>query len=76
MSNGEVCCILGVCCPPAKRRGTMIAHLAADTGVSTAHAEAAVDWVLERFDLGPKGFVTPLVRHIAEQARLHPHDDD
>ncbi len=81
MSNGEVCCILGICCPPdaaraklaeqlgrsmAATRGTVVSP---SGGVPTAYAEAAADYVLSNFDLAPKGTLQPLVDYIVSHVK-------
>ena len=62
--NGEVCCILGVCCPPGSARQTnalagelVKARVCSEIGEATAIAS----WLLANFDLGPKGTVQPLL---------------
>ena len=69
MSNGEVCCLLGVCCPPASRRVRAVAVISADTGLSTAEAEKAFDWFDVRFDFAAKGTLQPLIDDIVKQAK-------
>jgi hypothetical protein len=41
MSNGEVCCLLGICCPPEKQREAVMA-LAHKFKIGDA--EAFCDW--------------------------------
>lgn len=55
MSNGEVCCILGLCCPPAAARTALVKELVKASGAETAYAEKCADYVLEHFDLAPHG---------------------
>lgn len=71
MSNGEVCCILGVCCPPVARRDKSIAKIAADTGLTITDASLVFDWFDVRFDFAKKGTLQPLIDHIAASARAH-----
>ena len=47
MSNGEVCCILGVCCPPASRRVKLISALETDAALGRDEADRAADWIIE-----------------------------
>lgn len=70
--NGEVCCILGICCPPDERRTKVVKALAQDLGWSDDDAAAAFDWFAERVDFGPKGTVQPGIDAVAEMARAHP----
>jgi hypothetical protein len=72
MSNGEVCCILGVCCPPERRRDVLAASLVRDVGCDQKDAVEIADWVVERFDLAPRGTLDPLIEAISEMARKHP----
>jgi hypothetical protein len=63
--NGEVCCILGVCCPPGSvgqvnSLATELVKAKVCDEVNEAHAIAA--WIYENFDLGPKGLVQPLLK--------------
>lgn len=74
MSNGEVCCILGICCPPAEARAKLIqqfkaaavttSNASAAVNMSDGHLEACADYVLNTFDLAPKGTLSPLVDYI------------
>jgi hypothetical protein len=54
MSNGEVCCILGVCCPPASEaQRTALEHMVAKhlgCKHDAPEAKAAADRVLAKFD--------------------------
>lgn len=71
--NGEVCCILGVCCPQGstEQRDALATELVKDA-VCSEHDEAknVAAWVLKHFDLAPpgslsvfKGEIARLVRH-------------
>jgi hypothetical protein len=72
MSNGEVCCILGVCCPPEERRERAVTQIANETGTTATDAGVVFDWFDSRFDFAPKGMLQPLIDRIAEDARTHP----
>lgn len=71
--NGEVCCILGICCPPnsARQREALEKELLAD-GVceNEAHAKKVATFVLKHFDLAPAGSLSTLKASIAEMARV------
>jgi hypothetical protein len=70
--NGEVCCILGICCPPnsAEQTNALAAELVKDKVCSeNPEAHKVAHWVLKHFDLAPKGTVAPLVTEIARMAR-------
>lgn len=70
--NGEVCCILGVCCPPnsSAQSGALATELVKD-GVCTERAEAEhiAAWMFTHFDLAPAGTLSPLVTAIAKMAK-------
>ena len=70
--NGEVCCILGVCCPPnSNRQSSALAGEMVKDGVcgEVKEAKAIAEWLFEHFDLGPKGTVTPLLQAGAKLQR-------
>lgn len=70
MSNGgRPCCLLGVCCAAVERRGEFVKELVHDLDHTEAQAAAVADWILEHFDLAPKGTLQPLVDAIADLAR-------
>lgn len=72
--NGEVCCILGVCCPPlsAGQRDAMVKEMMAD-GVcdDAAEAKRVAGWVLKHFDLAPAGTLAPFKREMAKVIEKH-----
>jgi len=74
MSNGEVCCILGVCCPPAERKQKVVKAMADDLSISETAAVAAFEWFASRVDFVPKGTGQPGIDAVAAMARAHPHD--
>lgn len=74
MPNGEVCCLLAVCCPPERRREKFVKALVKD-GQNEAAATAFVDWTLERFDLAPKGTMDELISAVGMMARAHGADE-
>ena len=71
--NGEVCCILGICCPPAstQRRGALVKQLVTDLPTPIT-PEAVADWILANFDLAPKGTLQPFVDRVVAMARTKP----
>lgn len=79
MSDDEkVCCVLGICCPAgstAQRlalRDAMEAFLDTGNG-SPAGPGAYADYVLDHYDLAPKGSMTALTqmfRHAAKAGKL------
>ena len=76
MSNGEVCCILGVCCPPAEARVKLVSEFQKVSGYDADGCEKIVAFLDDRFDFAPKGTVQPLIDAIAAMARAHKSDHD
>ena len=71
--NGEVCCILGVCCPAdsQERLKAMTKTIVTDTGVSEEHAAPFAEWLIEHFDLAPKGSLQGFKDAIVKMVRHH-----
>lgn len=71
MSNGEVNCILQVCCPAGSVQAVdaLAAHLAGAIGCAEAEARPYAQCVIEHFDLAEKGTLAPLKASIARLAR-------
>lgn len=72
--NGEVCCVLGICCPPAsaKQQSALARQIVKDyPQVPMGIAEQAAAWMLKNFDLAPVGSLTGIKRDIAKIAREH-----
>ncbi len=71
MSNGEVCCILGVCCPPdsATQVSSFANELAKDTGAPAEYCAKIAAQVLKDYDLAPKGSLQAFKDHIAAMVR-------
>ena len=83
--NGEVCCILGICCPPgsAKQAEALAKEMAkdmrngADAFSSDSFSAVEIEkfsqwasaWTLKHFDLAEAGTLQPLVQAIANRAR-------
>lgn len=68
--NGEVCCILGICCPPEQRTAALAQELVNDGVVGTmAEAHAVAAYIFKHFDLAPAGALLPLVQQVAQHAR-------
>lgn len=57
MSNGEFCCAIGLCCPPASptRKSALVNELAHGTGCDPAEMDKVADWLIENVDMAPKG---------------------
>lgn len=78
MSNGAANCYLAVCCPPdsdAQRqalRSTYHKESGRSSVVRRAGADDALDWILQNFDLAPKGTLQPFKDAIAKLARENP----
>ncbi len=71
--NGEVCCILGVCCPAesSERQSALAKTIKKDVGLTDQAAGAVADWMIEHFDLAPKGTLHGYANAIAEMVRRH-----
>ncbi len=72
MSNGEFCCAIGLCCPPASaaRRSALINELTHGTNdVGPAALEQIADWLIENVDMLPKGAID--LPTIAKAIRKH-----
>lgn len=76
--NGEVCCILGICCPPEQRAEALAVEMVKD-GVFTAidgqsrrteaaQAAKAAEYIFKHFDLVPAGTGVPLMKAAAAHA--------
>jgi hypothetical protein len=77
MSNGDVCCILGICCPPdsASQVSAFANELQHDTGAPAEYCAQIAAQVLKDYDLAPKGLLQPLKDRIATMARAQaPHE--
>ena len=82
--NGEVCCILQVCCPPEERAAALAKEMKKDgignkdemlTEVEADKArQEFANYVFKNFDLAPAGTLAPLVKSIADVAvKAHEH---
>jgi len=74
--SDPACCILAVCCPPgshAQRKALADAldfgALDEPTTLGRTVAEQHADWILDNFDLAPKGTLDGLKTSIAELVR-------
>lgn len=67
--NGEVCCILGVCCPARslEQRAALAHELA--RAFPTIDAPAVAEWLLTQFDLAPADTLTDFKNAVARMAR-------
>ncbi len=77
MSNGEVCCILGICCPPESgaQENALTHEIIKDLGWELTEAQEMARWIVGRFDLAPRGLLAPLLAEVADQARKHPRHE-
>lgn len=75
--SDPVCCILAVCCPPGsdRQRAALAealdgAQLDAEGGIGErSKARIHADWIIDHFDLAPKGTLDPLKEQIARMAK-------
>lgn len=73
MSNGEFCCAIGLCCPPASasRRSALINELSHGMAERshTPHDETlghVADWLIENVDMAPAGSLEPLIEALTQ----------
>jgi hypothetical protein len=72
--NGEVCCILGVCCPPLSSEQTdaLARELVKDrVCAEMVDAKRIARWTLKHFDLAPAGSLVALKSALAGLVREH-----
>lgn len=71
--NGEVCCILGICCPPNSeaQREALARELVKDGLAHPREASGLAEWILKHFDLAPAGSLVGLKAAITTMARAH-----
>lgn len=74
--SDPVCCILAVCCPGGSDRQREALAEALDAayredpnGVDRTTARQHADWILDHFDLAPKGTLDPLKQEVARLAK-------
>lgn len=69
MGDPVVCCILGICCPPAKQRTAFVRYLADRVGLSDKDAESTADVILADFDLVEKGTLNAFIESVNKHSR-------
>jgi len=52
----ECCCILEICCPPAKAKQAYVDKAVKDLGCTPDMAAAHYEWTKKHFALAPKSF--------------------
>ena len=69
--NGEVCCILAVCCPPGSRsqRDALAREMVKADVCDEMYATDIAAWFVKNFDLAEVGTLQPFVKSIKKQAR-------
>lgn len=69
--NGHANCILAVCCPPGSARQvrTLAGVLVHDGVCEAAYAPKVAQWIVDTFDLAPKGTLQDFKGMIAALAR-------
>lgn len=73
--NGEVCCIMGICCPAGSQaqHDALAKELVNDGICETEHeGQTYAAWLLQHFDLAPVGSLTKLKAEIAKLAKHAP----
>ncbi len=68
MSNGEVCCILGICCTPAEAHAKLSSEFV-KLGAPQEYADKCAAYVKDTFDLAPKGLIAPLYEYVQAHSR-------
>lgn len=71
MSNGKICCALGVCCDGPAQKAAIEKALVHDVGCTEKEAGAVAEWIVTSFDLAPPGSLKDLKDAIATMARKH-----
>lgn len=73
--NGEVCCILGVCCPPEQRAQALANEMEKDGCFDASRlskkdkAYRVAAYIFKHFDLVPAGTGVPLMKAAAAHAK-------
>lgn len=81
--NGEVCCILGICCPPEARGAALATEMVKDNVFDgrfnarapedvQAYAQHVAEYIFKHFDLVPAGTGVPLMKAAAAHAQRKP----
>jgi hypothetical protein len=74
MSNGEQCCALEICCPPAERRARLGAAIAQFVGIDPAQGEKVLDW-MDHEDLAfAPASIRDVFQTVAAHVRLGAHE--
>jgi len=66
-------CILGICCEPTRQMKALAKKLHEDTKLADPIAMTVAAWILDHYDLAPKGDLESLFKHVAEMAREYPY---
>lgn len=74
--NGEVCCILGVCCPPGSSAqiDALAKEMSAEIGAPAEKCLPYAAFMLRHFDLAPAGSLAQLKDAVATLARKRAKD--
>lgn len=71
--DGQVCCILGVCCDAALSRDALVTQLT-KVGSDHEYAEKCADYLLATFDLAPHGSLVAFKAYMRTHAKPHGHE--
>lgn len=74
MSNGHVCCLLGICCPPGSPAQTQsLAQEMVDAGLfpSAGAALPAAIWLMAHFDFAPAGTLGAYAQALVAEFKAH-----
>ena len=67
--NGRANCLLQVCCDAPKAKKALADQIEEDLGCDKKESHKHATWILENFDLAPKGTLQPFKDAIATLAR-------
>lgn len=67
--NGQVCCILGVCCRGAKQEAALAQAMVTEIGCTPEDAAKHARWLMTHFDLAPAGSLEAFKAALAEVVR-------
>lgn len=73
-SNGHANCILAVCCPPSseEQKIALATEMSENLGLTPKYHYETASWIIDNFDLAPKGSLQQFKDSIAKLARENP----
>jgi hypothetical protein len=71
--EGPECCILEICCGGEEQEKALAMKIEAGVdGINKKEAYAVAEWIIDHYDLAPKGSLVQLKRTISTLARTYP----